>query len=162
MNEIKYFQGFCLGSVTILHEVAFCSLVFCLMICSGLPLMVGWFSLNLPAGLSLYYFSNTAFTSGQQIFLRKLGGAKLAEYDLGPIELGKARRTGETADSSMDTSSMSFDGSVDTSENQSFSVASQFSTENTEDVEQVVAAATALRPLNRRSKRKKLENLTAL
>ena len=124
--------------------------------------MVGWFSLNLPAGLSLYYFSNTAFTSGQQIFLRKLGGAKLAEYDLGPIELGKARRTGETVDSSMDTSSMSLDGSADTSENQSFSVASQFSTENTEDVEQVLAAATALRPLNRRSKRKQLENLTAL
>lgn len=141
--------------MTILHEVAFCSLVFCLIICSGLPLMVGWFSLNLPAGLSLYYFSNTAFTSGQQIFLRKLGGAKLAEYDLGPIELGKARRTGETADSSMDTSSMSFDGSADTSENQRL-------IENTEDVEQVVAAATALRPLNRRSKRKKLENLTAL
>lgn len=124
--------------------------------------MVGWFSLNLPAGLSLYYFSNTAFTSGQQIFLRKLGGAKLAEYDLGPIELGKARRTGETADSSSDISSMSLDDSIDTSEaSQSFSVASKYSTENAEEVEQVVPAAAAFRPLDRRSKRKKLENLTA-
>ena len=56
--------------------------------------MVGWFSLNLPAGLSLYYISNTVLTSAQQIFLRKLGGANISEFDLGPIELGKARRTG--------------------------------------------------------------------
>ena len=27
-----------------------------------LPLMIGWFSLNTPAGLSLYYFSNTTIT----------------------------------------------------------------------------------------------------
>lgn len=40
----------------------------------GLPFMVGWFSLNLPAGLSLYYFSNITLTSAQQIWLRKLGG----------------------------------------------------------------------------------------
>lgn len=39
-----------------------------------LPFMVGWFSLNLPAGLSLYYFSNITLTSAQQIWLRKLGG----------------------------------------------------------------------------------------
>lgn len=63
----------------------------------ALPLMVGWFSLNVPSGLSLYYFSNTVLTSAQQIFLRKLGGAKQAEFDLGPIELGKARRSGTVA-----------------------------------------------------------------
>jgi len=40
----------------------------------GLPFMVGWFALNLPAGLSLYYFSNITLTSAQQIWLRKLGG----------------------------------------------------------------------------------------
>lgn len=62
-----------------------------------LPLMVGWFSLNVPAGLGLYYFSNTILTSSQQIFLRKLGGANVSEFDLGPIDLGKARRTGATA-----------------------------------------------------------------
>ena len=38
------------------------------------PFMVGWFALNLPAGLGLYYFSNTMITSGIQIWLRKLGG----------------------------------------------------------------------------------------
>jgi hypothetical protein len=36
--------------------------------------MVGWFALNVPSGLSLYYFSNTLITSGIQIWLRKLGG----------------------------------------------------------------------------------------
>ena len=43
---------------------------------SLLPLMVGWFSLNVPSGLSLYYFSNTVLTSAQQVFLRKLGGER--------------------------------------------------------------------------------------
>lgn len=62
-----------------------------------LPLMIGWFALNVPSGLALYYFANTAFTTGAQIYLKKLGGADLAEYDLGPIELGKARRTGTLA-----------------------------------------------------------------
>ena len=41
------------------------------------PFMVGWFALNLPAGLGLYYFSNTMITSSIQIWLRKLGGAPL-------------------------------------------------------------------------------------
>ncbi len=44
-----------------------------------LPLMVGYFALNVPSGLSLYYFANTVITSGQQIWLRKLGG----KLDLG-------------------------------------------------------------------------------
>lgn len=39
-----------------------------------LPLMIGYFALQVPSGLSLYYFSNTVLTSGQQIWLRKLGG----------------------------------------------------------------------------------------
>ena len=39
-----------------------------------LPLMIGWFSLNLPSGLGLYYFANTFLTTAQQIWLRKLGG----------------------------------------------------------------------------------------
>ncbi len=39
-----------------------------------LPLMVGWFALQVPSGLSLYYFANTILTSTQQVALRKLGG----------------------------------------------------------------------------------------
>lgn len=40
--------------------------------------MIGWFALNVPSGLSLYYFANTVFTTAQQIYLKKLGGGLLA------------------------------------------------------------------------------------
>jgi hypothetical protein len=33
----------------------------------GLPLMVGYFALCVPSGLSLYYFSNTVFTGMMQV-----------------------------------------------------------------------------------------------
>ena len=33
----------------------------------GLPLLIGYFSLTVPSGLSLYYFSNTVFTSAVQV-----------------------------------------------------------------------------------------------
>eukprot|EP00887_Chlorella_sp_A99_P007009 scaffold2.g7009.t1 len=62
-----------------------------------LPLMIGWFSLNVPSGLSLYYFCNTVMTSAIQIYLKKLGGADIGDFNLGPIALGKARRTGTAA-----------------------------------------------------------------
>ncbi|CAL5218929.1 g676 [Coccomyxa viridis] len=61
------------------------------------PFMVGWFALNLPAGLGLYYFSNTMITSSIQIWLRKLGGASAFEWQQ-EIGLNQARRTGEVAD----------------------------------------------------------------
>lgn len=32
-----------------------------------LPLTIVWFSLTVPSGLSLYYFSNTVITSAQQV-----------------------------------------------------------------------------------------------
>ncbi|BDA43957.1 Inner membrane ALBINO3-like protein 1, chloroplastic [Coccomyxa sp. Obi] len=60
------------------------------------PFMVGWFALNVPSGLSLYYFSNTIITSGIQIWLRKLGGAKAFEWQQ-DIGLNQARRSGEVA-----------------------------------------------------------------
>ena len=64
-----------------------------------LPLMLGWFSLNVPSGLSLYYFSNTMTIISQQIYLRKLGGAKAPEFDLPEVtRLGAARKTGSLAD----------------------------------------------------------------
>jgi YidC/Oxa1 family membrane protein insertase len=58
-----------------------------------LPLMIGWFALNVPAGLALYYFANTLLTSAQQIWLRKLGGATAFEFQqaIGP---GQGRRAG--------------------------------------------------------------------
>lgn len=35
-----------------------------------LPLMIGWFSLNVPAGLTLYWFTNNLLSVGQTAFLR--------------------------------------------------------------------------------------------
>lgn len=118
----------------------------------GLPLMIGWFSLNLPSGLSLYYFTNTVFTSAQQIFLRKLGGAQLAEYDLGPLELGKARRTGTIETSSVGSTAQDESSSLEM-ESSSASVDMESSMAMSSDV---VAGAPALRELNRRCKRKKV------
>lgn len=41
--------------------------------------MVGWFALNVPSGLALYYLSNTLVTTAQQVYLRKLGGANVSD-----------------------------------------------------------------------------------
>ncbi|KAI3467634.1 hypothetical protein Pfo_024297 [Paulownia fortunei] len=41
-----------------------------------LPLMIGYFSLSVPSGLSLYWFTNNILSTVQQVWLRKLGGAK--------------------------------------------------------------------------------------
>eukprot|EP00879_Flechtneria_rotunda_P004494 GHRR01004748.1.p1 GENE.GHRR01004748.1~~GHRR01004748.1.p1 ORF type:complete len:430 (+),score=134.04 GHRR01004748.1:669-1958(+) len=63
-----------------------------------LPLMVGWFALNVPSGLGLYYLSNTVITTLIQVWLRKLGGADVQINELGPItKVGTARRMGPIA-----------------------------------------------------------------
>ena len=50
-----------------------------------LPLMIGYFSLNVPAGLTLYWFFNNIVTTAQTVYLRKttkpivnVGGATAA------------------------------------------------------------------------------------
>jgi len=50
-----------------------------------LPLMIGYFSLNVPAGLTLYWFFNNIVTTAQTVYLRKttkpmvnVGGASAA------------------------------------------------------------------------------------
>jgi YidC/Oxa1 family membrane protein insertase len=136
-----------------------------------LPLMVGWFALQVPSGLSLYYFSNTVLTSAQQIWLRKLGGASAIPYDLGPIDIGKARRTGEVATTEPATEAQA---AADLSGNGSSPAlaeasaqplaATQSNLQGQSDngvvaVEQTVAAA--LPSINRRCKRKKRELLEA-
>jgi len=37
-----------------------------------LPLMIGFFSLNVPAGLTLYWFANNILSTGQTVLLRKI------------------------------------------------------------------------------------------
>jgi YidC/Oxa1 family membrane protein insertase len=59
-----------------------------------LPLFLGWFALNVPAGLTLYYFSNISLVSAQQIYLRKLGGATVdLGIDLPEEKYGVGRRS---------------------------------------------------------------------
>ncbi|GAY43974.1 ALBINO3-like protein 1 [Citrus sinensis] len=41
-----------------------------------LPLMIGYFALSVPSGLSLYWFTNNLLSTAQQVWLQKFGGAK--------------------------------------------------------------------------------------
>ncbi|KAK0574022.1 hypothetical protein LWI29_017080 [Acer saccharum] len=41
-----------------------------------LPLMIGYFSLSVPSGLSLYWFTNNILSTAQQVWLQKRGNAK--------------------------------------------------------------------------------------
>eukprot|EP00210_Caulerpa_lentillifera_P006806 g6505.t1 len=36
-----------------------------------LPLLLGWFSLNVPSGLTLYWITNNILTTGQQVYLKR-------------------------------------------------------------------------------------------
>jgi len=43
-----------------------------------LPLLIGWFSLNVPSGLGVYWVTNTAFSTLQTVFIRKRFDAETA------------------------------------------------------------------------------------
>ncbi|KAG0479177.1 hypothetical protein HPP92_013896 [Vanilla planifolia] len=66
-----------------------------LLIFKFLPLMIGYFSLSVPSGLSIYWFTNNILSTAQQIWLRKLGGAKpIVSPDGGDIiTAGQAKRS---------------------------------------------------------------------
>ncbi|WCJ41210.1 Membrane protein insertase YidC [Euphorbia peplus] len=66
-----------------------------LVILKFLPLMIGYFSLSVPSGLTIYWFINNVLSTGQQVWLRKLGGAKPAvnENASGIITAGLAKRS---------------------------------------------------------------------
>jgi YidC/Oxa1 family membrane protein insertase len=130
----------------------------------GLPLMIFWFSLNLPSGLSLYYFTNTVLTSAQQIWLRKLGGARLAEYDLGEVGLGQARRSGVVASSSdgeaadgLLAEAPALESSMDGADRvgSGDAVDAMGAVAGVDGGAQAASAPVALRALDRRCKRKK-------
>ncbi len=54
-----------------------------------LPLMIGWFALSVPSGLTLYWFTNNLVTTAQQVYLRKSFEAKqAAEAAAGPAPNG--------------------------------------------------------------------------
>ncbi|CAL9040687.1 inner membrane protein PPF-1, chloroplastic-like [Musa acuminata AAA Group] len=68
-----------------------------LLVFKFLPVMIGYFSLSVPSGLSIYWFTNNILSTAQQIWLRKLGGAKPAvSGDAGGIiSAGRAKRTAQ-------------------------------------------------------------------
>ncbi|OWM68813.1 hypothetical protein CDL15_Pgr025000 [Punica granatum] len=67
-----------------------------LLVFKFLPLMIGYFSLSVPSGLSIYWFTNNVLSTSQQVWLRKLGGAKpvVNENASGIITAGRAKRAG--------------------------------------------------------------------
>ncbi|KAJ1282584.1 hypothetical protein BS78_03G063700 [Paspalum vaginatum] len=66
-----------------------------LLVLKFLPFMIGWFSLSVPSGLSIYWFTNNVLSTAQQVWLRKLGGAKpvVSEGGSGIITAGRAKRS---------------------------------------------------------------------
>ncbi|KAK7257802.1 hypothetical protein RIF29_32037 [Crotalaria pallida] len=68
-----------------------------LLVFKFLPLMIGYFSLSVPSGLTIYWFTNNVLSTAQQVWLRKLGGAKpvVNENASGIITAGRAKRSGE-------------------------------------------------------------------
>ncbi|XP_020580739.1 inner membrane protein PPF-1, chloroplastic-like [Phalaenopsis equestris] len=66
-----------------------------LLIFKFLPLMIGYFSLSVPSGLSIYWLTNNILSTGQQLWLRKLGGAKpiVSQDGGGIINAGQAKRS---------------------------------------------------------------------
>ena len=66
-----------------------------LLILKFLPVMIAWFSLNVPAGLGIYWFTNNIVTTGIQVYLKQGGGAAVAIPDPQDLELkaGTAKRS---------------------------------------------------------------------
>lgn len=66
-----------------------------LLVLKFLPLMIGYFSLSVPSGLSIYWFTNNVLSTAQQVWLRKLGGAKpvIGQDAGGIISAGQAKRS---------------------------------------------------------------------
>ncbi|KAE9463528.1 hypothetical protein C3L33_04569, partial [Rhododendron williamsianum] len=67
-----------------------------LLVFKFLPLMIGYFSLSVPSGLSIYWFTNNVLSTAQQVWLKQLGGAKpvVNKNASGIISAGRAKRSG--------------------------------------------------------------------
>uniref|UniRef100_A0A803KS03 Membrane insertase YidC/Oxa/ALB C-terminal domain-containing protein n=1 Tax=Chenopodium quinoa TaxID=63459 RepID=A0A803KS03_CHEQI len=84
-----------------------------LLVLKFLPLMIGYFSLSVPSGLSIYWFTNNVLSTAQQVWLRKFGGAKpvVNENASGIISAGKAKRS-VSQPAQIDDRSRQFKGEV--------------------------------------------------
>ncbi|GIL68424.1 hypothetical protein Vafri_21704 [Volvox africanus] len=50
-----------------------------------LPLMIGWFSLNVPSGLTLYWFVNNLLSTAQQLYLKATVKVNIPESIKAPV-----------------------------------------------------------------------------
>ncbi|KAK3160352.1 hypothetical protein QOZ80_1BG0058400 [Eleusine coracana subsp. coracana] len=66
-----------------------------MLVLKFLPFMIGYFSLSVPSGLSIYWFTNNVLSTAQQVWLRKMGGAKpvVNKGGNGIITAGQAKRS---------------------------------------------------------------------
>lgn len=117
--------------------------------------------------LAKYVNRQLATTFPSTVLLKCFTGANVDEFDLGPIDIGKARRTGIVAGSDDDVAVMSLAsaGSESDAEGvngqmQSYNASMSFDNNmNTLVSEDDMAAAPAVVAINRRCKRKKRELL---
>lgn len=58
-----------------------------------LPLMIGYFSLSVPSGLSLYWFTNNILSTAQQVWLQKMGGANNPVKQLSNDTIGNGEQS---------------------------------------------------------------------
>ena len=78
-----------------------------------LPLLLGWFSLNVPSGLTLYWITNNVLTTGQQVYLKrgaptpkqanlqqssKMPGAPMTQNEIFETILTEKKQTGRPCD----------------------------------------------------------------
>jgi len=79
-----------------------------------LPLMIGWFSLNVPSGLGLYWLTNNVVTTATTLLVRRsVGEVQLVGAGTGPVSAGAvaeppkpqgfARRYGEVIQTTSDS-----------------------------------------------------------
>lgn len=61
-----------------------------------LPLMIGWFSLNVPAALCVYWFTNNIITTATTLFIRN-------NMDMSPVSAGGSGSTSTSSSSSTDS-----------------------------------------------------------
>ncbi|KAL3530730.1 hypothetical protein ACH5RR_010052 [Cinchona calisaya] len=152
-----------------------------LLVFKFLPLMIGYFSLSVPSGLTIYWFINNVLTTAQQVWLRKLGGAKpvVSENANGIITAGRAKRSSFQPDRTGDrfrqlreeekkkklskaASAVEVEASVSVSDSEDESDEETKSKDN-EVLEEVVASSTSKpvpdysgRRTSKRSKRKRV------
>ena len=57
----------------------------------ALPFLLGWFAMNAPAGLGLYWIFNNILTTTQTVTIKKLTEKKAVEFNVDLAAIGPRR-----------------------------------------------------------------------